>query len=158
VDTLGEAMLGQPPMLTLLKDLTTAMPPPEEARIDVKELNIADAAMSFQAETDGYETAAKIEAALQKSPKFSRATKGEEKKVGEGVSFSVTIPFGEEDAEDGGKDAAEGKTRDVKDAKDAKDAKEGAKEGAKESTKAGAKASKTAKETPSSRATKAGEE
>jgi Tfp pilus assembly PilM family ATPase len=114
VDTLGEAMLGQPPELTLMKELSEAMPPPNEARVDVRELNIADAAMSFLAETDGYEAAAKIEAALQKFPKFSRAAKGEEKKVGEGVSFSVTIPLGDADSAAESKELPEAKAKESK--------------------------------------------
>jgi hypothetical protein len=95
VDALGPALLGQPPMLTLLKDLSDAMPPAKEARIDIRELTLSEAAASFTAETDGYEAAAKIEASLQRKSRFKRAAKGEEKKVGEGVSFSLTIPLKE---------------------------------------------------------------
>ncbi len=96
VDALRAAVLGAPPTLTLLRDLSNAMPPPEEARIDVKELTISQNAMSIKAETDGYDTAARIEASLQKSARFQGATKGDEKKMGDHLVFTVTVPLGED--------------------------------------------------------------
>ena len=34
-----------------------------------------------------------IETALQRNPKFSQARKGDEKKTGDSVRFSITIPL-----------------------------------------------------------------
>ena len=99
LDALSATMLGEPPTLVLLKDLSTAMPRPEEARIDVKELTISENAMSIKAETDGYDSAARIEASLQRSERFKAAAKGEEKKMGDRLVFTVTVPLddGEEE-------------------------------------------------------------
>ncbi|MBN1336864.1 MAG: hypothetical protein JXB39_12980 [Deltaproteobacteria bacterium] len=107
VDALRQAVLGEPPTLVLLKDLSQAMPPPEEARIDVKELTISANALSMKAETDGYDSAARIEASLQRSSRFEGATKGDEKKTGDHILFSVTVPLSSEDDE-GSPDPKEG--------------------------------------------------
>jgi Tfp pilus assembly PilM family ATPase len=100
VEALQAAVLGEPPTLTLLKDLSAAMPPPEEARIDVKELTISENAMSIKAETDGYDTAARIETSLKQSARFKDATKGDEKKMGDHLVFTVTVPLGDDDEEE----------------------------------------------------------
>lgn len=97
-DVLGAIYKGEPPTLDLIRDLSEAMPSATDAPIDVRELNIAENALNFKAETTGYEQAAKIEASLQADARFKTATKGDEKKVGEKVQFTLTIPFGEAEA------------------------------------------------------------
>jgi len=97
VDALSATMLGEPPTLALLRDLSQAMPKAEEARIDVKELTISENAMSIKAETDGYDSAARIEASLQRSERFKAAAKGDEKKMGDRLVFTVTVPLDSEE-------------------------------------------------------------
>ncbi len=97
VDALGSTVSGVPPTLDMLKALTEHVPPVNVARIDVKELNISEGAVTMKAETDTYESASQIEAALQEEPRFKGARKADEKKVGEALSFSLTIPLGEEE-------------------------------------------------------------
>jgi hypothetical protein len=93
VETLASTLNPQPPTLTVLKELHEAMPSAGDAKIDVRELTISEAALSFEADTDGYESASEIEASLQNSERFSGASKGDEKKVGDSVRFSMTVPF-----------------------------------------------------------------
>jgi len=69
------------------------MPAPGAARIDVRELTISESAVSLKAETDSYESAAKIEEALKRDDQFGEARKADEKKAGEALSFSLTIPL-----------------------------------------------------------------
>ncbi len=94
VAALGPAVSGEPPTLTMLKALSTALPPNKEARIDVRELNISADAVSFKAETDSYESAANIEEALKNSERFTQARKSEEKKSSGGLTFNMSIPLG----------------------------------------------------------------
>jgi Tfp pilus assembly PilM family ATPase len=98
VEALGATVAGIPPTLEILKSLSEKVPPPSQARIDVRELTISEGSISFRAETDSYESAAKIEEALQKDDRFKSARKGDEKKVGEALTFTMTIPLGESDA------------------------------------------------------------
>ncbi len=95
VDALGSTISGVPPTLDTLREISARVPPPGEAKIDVRELTIGEDAISFKAETDSYEAAAKIEESLKQSPAFAGAKKGDEKKIGEVLTFSVTIPRGE---------------------------------------------------------------
>lgn len=95
VEALGSTISGVPPTLDTLREISTRVPPPSEAKIDVRELTIGEDAISFKAETDSYESAAKIEDSLKSSPAFGGAKKGDEKKIGEVLTFSVTIPLGE---------------------------------------------------------------
>lgn len=97
VAVLGATVSGVPPTLELLKRVSERMPAPKDARIDVRELTLSEQSVSFKAETDSYESAARIEEALQSDPSFKEASKADEKKVGEGLSFSVTIPLATED-------------------------------------------------------------
>lgn len=99
VDALGATVSGEPRVLSLLKKLSSTLPPNGEARIDIRELTITEEAVSMRAETDSYESAAKIEESLQGSPTFSQARKSDEKKLGEGLSFNLSIPLGTPEAE-----------------------------------------------------------
>jgi general secretion pathway protein L len=99
VDALGDTVGGEPPTLTLLKEISSTMPGPDEARIDVKEMTVSLTGVSMKAETTGYEAAATIEKALQGNERFRAAKKSEEKKLGDGIGFNLSIPF---DAEEEG--------------------------------------------------------
>ncbi len=93
VETLGSIVTNNPPTVGLLRDLSNAMPPPSEARIDVGELSVTGSSITLEAETDGYETATRIESSLQAVERFKGAQKGDEKKTRSGsVSFKITIP------------------------------------------------------------------
>jgi hypothetical protein len=83
----------------MLKTISERVPPHPTARIDVRELTIGENAVSLRAETDSYESAAKIEEALRREKRFEGARKGEEKKVGDALTFTLTIPLGETEAE-----------------------------------------------------------
>jgi Tfp pilus assembly PilM family ATPase len=99
VEALGPIVGGLPPTLERLKQISRAVPSPSEARIDVRELNIGDETIIFKAETDSYETAARIEEFIKKEQDFAQAHKDEEKKVGETLQFTMTIPLGEAEEE-----------------------------------------------------------
>ena len=91
---------GDPPVLTLLKRLSDVLPPNQAAKVDIRDLNLTPEALSLKAETDSYESAAKIEEALRSNETFSQARKSDEKKLGDILSFNVSIPLGAP-AEDG---------------------------------------------------------
>jgi hypothetical protein len=101
VQALKASIRGEPPSLTLLKEISVAMPAPEDATIDVRELTLAETVVTISAETDGYEAAARIEASLQDSARFQHATKGDEKKRGDKVQFEISIPLGIDEQEEG---------------------------------------------------------
>lgn len=100
VELLQGSIRGDPPALTLMRDISNAMPKPEDATIDVKELVLGETAVTIEASTDGFEAAATIEASLQKQARFQAATKGDEKKRGDKVQFTISIPLGVEDDEE----------------------------------------------------------
>lgn len=99
VDALGSTVSGVPPTLDMLKAITEHMPATAVARIDVRELNISPGIVTMKAETDSYESVSQIEASIQEEPRFKSAKKADEKKVGEAVSFSLTIPLDHGEAE-----------------------------------------------------------
>ena len=101
IDLLGAVVNGTPPLVSTLSQLSTALPDPASARIDVAELTVTSSAINMKATTDGYDAAANIETALAENERFKRARKGDEKKTSLGISFTVTIPLGEEDGEEG---------------------------------------------------------
>jgi Tfp pilus assembly PilM family ATPase len=96
VDALGATLGGVPPTLDMLKVLSESMPPPD-TRIDVRELNLDEESLSFKAETDTYESAARIEETLKRNERFAQAKKSEEKKSGEVVTFAMNIPLDTEE-------------------------------------------------------------
>lgn len=100
VDALGATVGGEPPTLVTLKEISEALPKADEAKVDVKELTISNTGVSMKAETTGYEAAASIEAGLRDNTRFKSAKKADEKKLGDGISFSLSIPFEEEEAEE----------------------------------------------------------
>jgi Tfp pilus assembly PilM family ATPase len=108
VDKLGSIVSGVPPTLEMLRTLSDRAPAPSDARIDVKELIIGEDAVSMKAETDSYETAAKIEAAWQAEPRFKGAKKSDEKKAGASLLFSLTIPLQQKGGEETSTAGSEG--------------------------------------------------
>ncbi len=113
VDALGSTISGVPPTLDMLKTLSEHMPATASARIDVKELTIAAAAVTMKAETDSYESAATIEASIQSEPRFKGAKKADEKKVGDALSFSLTIPLNQPEAATDGTGGGDGAAPDA---------------------------------------------
>ena len=101
IELLGKSVDPSPPTLTTLNHLSAALPDPSKARVDVNELTITEKTISLQAETDGYDAAANIETSLQANERFKRASKGEEKKVRDGIRFSIVIPLEDEVTEEG---------------------------------------------------------
>lgn len=100
VEVLGAVAGGLPPTLETLKQITQVLPP--DVKIDVKEFNAEPDAIMMKAETDSYDTAARIEQLIKSVPAFSQARKAEEKKVGEILQFTIMIPLGAVEAADGG--------------------------------------------------------
>lgn len=98
VEALSGAVSDVPPTLDLLRELSDAMPPPGDARVDVTELSILDSSITLKIDTDGFESATRIENSLKERPNFAAAQGGDSKKVGEIVRFTVTIPLGPEGA------------------------------------------------------------
>lgn len=110
VNTLGSIVGGEPPTLGMLKRLSDSLPANQVARVDVRELTLTAEALSFKAETDSYESVAKIEETLKATTTFAQAVKGEEKKSGEMLVFNMSIPLGEPEAKaDEGVEADAGK-------------------------------------------------
>ncbi len=103
LDNLGATVGGEPPTLTLMKQLSMALPSNDAAEIEVSDLTITTASMKFDAVTTGYEAAATIHSSLKSVERFAGAQKGKEKKKGDGLEFTVTIPLmdGDEDGEEG---------------------------------------------------------
>lgn len=98
VTALGDVVGGEPPTLMMLKRLSDTLPRNEVAKIDVRELTLTADALSMKAETDTYESAAKIEENLKASDTFAQARKSDEKKSGDLILFNLSIPLGEAEA------------------------------------------------------------
>ena len=78
------------------------MPNPATARVDVREILFTSSAITMKAQTDGFEEVGKIERSLQADSRFKQATRGDESKTKSGdVKFTVTIPLGELESEEG---------------------------------------------------------
>ena len=58
--------------------------------------------INIKAVTDGYDATANIETALASNVRFKAARKGNEKKTSLGISFTVTIPLDDGEAEEEG--------------------------------------------------------
>jgi hypothetical protein len=103
VNKLDSLQSTVPPTLDLYRQLVRGMPPHTEARIDISKLTITSNSIFFEAETDGFEEAARVESALQDIDGFESAKKGDEVRDRQGnIKFSVTIPYGElAEGEDG---------------------------------------------------------
>ena len=96
VAALGAILSDEPPTLSLLREVSENVPPASAATIDVSDLSISPTNIVLKAETDGYEAAATIEAALKQSPRLRQARKGDEQKKRDKVSFTITIPLEDE--------------------------------------------------------------
>jgi len=96
---LGDGSRGVPPTIDLLAQLTQAFPPNESTKVEVSGLTMTSTMIKFEAETDGFASSAKVEQSLQANEIFSKATKGDEKKLPNGrIRFPITIPLGVDDA------------------------------------------------------------
>lgn len=90
-EALSAAVSGEPPVLTVWKQLADAMPPGSGAKVDVTELTIGVAGISGKVETTSYEAAGEIEKSLQREPRFAGARKSNETKTGDVVRFDLSI-------------------------------------------------------------------
>jgi Tfp pilus assembly PilM family ATPase len=102
IDLLGPIVASTPPTVTALNHISTSLPDPKEARIDVNELTMTPQSINIKAITDGYDAAANIESALASNVRFKGARKGNEKKSALGISFTVTIPLEDDQTEEDG--------------------------------------------------------
>ena len=93
LDKLGSITADEPPVLTLVKNISESLPPHAQARIDVSEMVISKASINLKAETDGFQTATEIEQTLKQNPKFKQAQKADEKSMRDGIRFSIIIPL-----------------------------------------------------------------
>ena len=102
LEKLGSIVALEPPVLTLVKELSDGMPAHTTARIDVSELIISKNTINVKAETDGFQTATEIEQSLKQRPRFKQAQKADEKSVKNGINFSIVIPLQIEETEEEG--------------------------------------------------------
>lgn len=100
VAVLESTVAGEPPTLSLLKELSEALPSPTDARVEVTNLTISETSVVMKAKTTGYEAASTIESAIQSNKRFEEATRGDEKKQRDGLTFSITIPLETSDEEE----------------------------------------------------------
>ena len=63
----------------------------------MRELTITQRSLNLDAETDTYDSASTIEASLQGHDRFKRAVKGDDKKVRDGIRFTISVPLGDDD-------------------------------------------------------------
>lgn len=82
-----------PPMTDLLLRLTQAFPDPDDVVVDVSDLTMNENSITFNAETDSYESAAVIELSIHAVAEFKDAVKSDEVGRGDKVSFRMTIPL-----------------------------------------------------------------
>jgi hypothetical protein len=101
VSILESTVAGEPATLSLLKEISEAMPAPGDARVEVTNLTITEKSVVIKAKTTGFEAASTIEQALQDNERFKEATRGDEKKQRNGLTFSITIPMESDKKEEG---------------------------------------------------------
>ena len=94
---------GVPYTVDTLYQLTQAFPPHPEVKVELSDLVISRTTISFNAETDNFNSSATVEDRLRASDRFSSATKGQEKKLSNGrVRFPITITVGGANASEEG--------------------------------------------------------
>ncbi len=93
VEVLGAIIAEEPPTLAMISEISSSVPPPEAAPIDVQELSISPTNIVIKAETSGFEAAATIESSLKQSKQLKQAQKGDEQKKRDKVRFTITIPL-----------------------------------------------------------------
>ncbi|MCB9685867.1 MAG: pilus assembly protein PilM [Alphaproteobacteria bacterium] len=94
-EVLGDGSNGVPPTVDALYQLTQAFPPHPDVEVELSDLTITKAAISFNAEAvGGYASSATVETTLKQNPRFHAATKGQETRLASGaVRFPITIPL-----------------------------------------------------------------
>jgi Tfp pilus assembly PilM family ATPase len=109
-DVLGDGSGGVPPTIDTLYALTQAFPPHSEVQVEVSDLVIApNVSISFNAETDGFQSSSRVEKSLTDVARFQLATKGQEQKLNNGrVRFPISIPLGQEIPDGGAADETSG--------------------------------------------------
>lgn len=91
---------GVPYTIDTLYQLTNAFPPHPEVKVELSDLTISRETISFQAETDNFNSSAQVELRLQSAERFRTATKGQEDRLSNGrVRFPITIDLGADGAE-----------------------------------------------------------
>lgn len=95
------ALLGDsseiPPTVDTLYQLHTSVPAANTTIIDITQLQISENLIVMKAETDGFNSVARIEESLQRNPNFTTAAKGNESKTSKGtVAFTITVDRGDE--------------------------------------------------------------
>lgn len=98
-EALGDG--GVPPATDLQHALAQALPPPQDVTIDVTSLTYSSRALEFEAEVDSYSAASAVEAALQRTDRFSTCTKSNEQQRRQKVSFNVLCEFDQNETEEG---------------------------------------------------------
>ena len=83
-----------PPTVDALTRISEAFPPKGQGAVDVTEITLTPNNISFNAEADGYTSAAAGEESLRRVEAFGQATKGNEKKNRDKVNFTINIPLG----------------------------------------------------------------
>ena len=86
----------RPPTVDRLLQLTKAFPAPKAVTVDVSNMTITPGLVTFDAETDGYASSAKVEASLKKNECFGETTIQDKGKTRNKVKFAVTIPIPED--------------------------------------------------------------
>jgi hypothetical protein len=85
---------SSPPTVDALAQISEAFPPKGQGAVDVTEITITPENISFNAEADGYTSAAAVEESLRRVEAFKQAAKGNEKKNRDKVNFTINIPLG----------------------------------------------------------------
>jgi len=97
VALLGDAS-GIPPTVDTLYQLHTSVPPASASVIDITSLQISENLIVMKAETDGFNSVARVEESLKRNPNFTTATKSNESKTSKGkVAFTITVDRGVDD-------------------------------------------------------------